>query len=146
MGLTGFAHMTDQFRAFCCESLRAHPNIHVLIYRTYALQTSVLSLDQHCAQQVHSMLTRFAADEFQIFYFVVPNRGEVARRGEARGTSQVKPPQSPPAEGLFELSVDAHPPKAYLTPQPLAYRFDLQERLPSGEPVFRYIPPYLPVA
>jgi hypothetical protein len=30
--------------------------------------------------------------------------------------------------------------------QPLAYRFDLQERLPSGEPVFRYIPPYLPVA
>ena len=144
VGLTGMAHMTDQFRAFCRDNLRAHPNIHALIYRNYAMQTSVLSLNERCAQIVHSMLTRFSPDEFQLFYFVVSNRIEGGRRDKVRGGTAGSAFPSD-ASGLFELPVDSHPPKKYLTPQRWAYRYEIQERLPSGEPVFSYVPPEEPV-
>jgi hypothetical protein len=141
VAVTGMARLSPEFRTFCANELLAAENVDAIIYRTFACETTVLSLNQAVANQVHSRIAPLASDEFQPFYFVTFNRPQQHRRKVARTKRRPSPVHS--AADLIEVPVQSLEPRKFFVEPPLPYRYELDGRLKTGEPKFRYIPPYL---
>ena len=142
VGVTGIAPVDDSFRRACAAELAAYPNVQVLVYRTLACETTVFSLAQDLAQVVHRLLAPQPADLFQPAYSIIHNREEKKRR-DARRAAMTSAPVADVSIHLSEIHVAALPSrKRYLMPR-LPYRYTLERRLKSGEPVFKFVTPYL---
>ncbi len=142
LAVTGIAEVTDPFRSFCSEELRHAGNIDVLVYQRFVGQISVFSLCAKAAAEVAERIPAQPAQPFQEFYFFVTNRQQAALRS-ARRRGVGSTPEKTEVANLTELTISSLPPRRYLQEPPLPYRYELSRRLPSGEPIFEYVPPYL---
>jgi hypothetical protein len=142
--IAGIAAVDDGFRGLCHSELQQYKNVEVIVYRDMAGQATIFSNSQVLARQVHDKIKPWPADEFRGFAAVVTNRPEQARRQKAR--NHCKTPVTPPSvpNELVEVTVECLPShKVYLMPpMPCAYRFNLQQRLETGEPIFEWVPPF----
>jgi hypothetical protein len=145
VAIAGIASVDDGFRRLCREELREYPNVQAIIFRDAVGQVTVFSTSVSVAQQIHALIEPWPADEFRGFATVVSNRPEKARRTASRRTRGVGTTPSPPVD-LSEILVGCLPPRKthFLPPNDYPYRFALETRLITGEPVFRWIPPFLP--
>ena len=143
--IAGIASVDDGFRRLCRKELGEFPNVQVIVYRDAVGQVTVFSLSASVARQIHGLIEPWSADEFRGLATVVSNRPEKARRAALRRTRGVCAVTSAPAD-LSEILVECLPPRKIhtLPPDDYPYRFDLETRLGTGEPVFRWIPPFLP--
>lgn len=142
VGLTGIAPIDDSFRRICAAELVAYPNVQVLIYRTLAGETTVLSLAQDLTQLIDKLIVLQQADLFQPAYSIWHDRKEKQRRDDARG-AEARDSTAEITANLSEVRVASLPPrKRYLLPQ-LPYHATLERRLDSGEPIFTSVVPYL---
>jgi len=140
--VTGIAPIDDSFRRICAAEFAAYPNVQVLVYRTLAGETTVLSLAQGLTQLVDSLIVPQPADLFQPVYSIWHDRKEKQRRDDARG-AEARDSVAEITADLPEIRVASLPPrKRYLIP-PMPYRAALERRLDSGEPVFKAITPYV---
>ena len=140
----GIAPVDDGFRAFCHSELQEYKNVDVVVYRDIAGQAAVFSTCATFASEVHKHINPWRADEFRGFASVVSNRPEQARREQARDGKNPNVAAELPTD-LVEISVEClSPRKVYvLPPMPCAYRFNLEQRLETGEPIFQWVPPFL---
>lgn len=142
LAVTGIASVSDEFRGFCRDELSAATNIGALVYRSFAGETSVFSLDGIIAGLIAQKIPSQEAQPFQPFYFVMPDRKQAARRQEQRRTNNRSKAGPRPAD-LVEIAIPSLPPRKVFSVPPLPYRCNLAQRRPSGEPVFEHVPPYL---
>lgn len=144
--ITGIAPVNDGLRQLCHSELQDHPHVPVIVYADIVGQMTVFSLSNELAEQVHRKLERLPADEFGGFATITSYRPENARRLAARQTQPATAGDPSRPSGLVELVVKSLPPRRLFTlpPPQYPYRFALDKRLPSGEPVFVWVPPFLP--
>lgn len=141
--VTGIARVDDDFRRVCANELRTYPNVQVLVYRTLVGETTVFSMTENMAKLVHGLVAPQPADAFQPAYSIFYNRKEKKRRDDARAAGPItrRTDMSVPLSEMPVASLS--PQKRYLEP-PIPYRYTLERRLDSGEPVFKSVAPYLP--
>jgi len=140
VAVTGDAGVTDQFRRFCRDELAAAENVGAIVYRTFAGETTVFSLNSATAQLVADRIPPQEAQPFQPFYLVFPNRVETAKRLKYR-QDPIDPLANP--VDLIEIAVPSLPARRIFQAPPLPYRRNLTKRLATGEPVFEHVPPYV---
>ena len=140
VAVTGIAGITDRFRKFCRDELARAENVGALVYRTFAGETTIFSLNPTTAQLVADKISSQEAQPFQPFYLVFPNRAEAAKRFERR--QEATNPFASPAD-LIEIPVASLPARRVFQPPPLPYRCNLAQRLATGEPIFEHVPPYV---
>ena len=142
VAVTGIASVTDEFRGFCRDELSTARNVRVLVYRSFAGEAIIFSLNGEVAHLIAQKIPSQEAQPFQPFYFVMPDRKQAVLRQEQRPTSSGSEAERGAAD-LVEIAVPSLPPRKMLLAPPLAYRCNLRRRLPSGEPVFEHVPPYV---
>jgi hypothetical protein len=142
LAVTGIAPLTDEFRSFCCEELTRASNIGALVYRRFVGETSVFSLDAAVAVSISQKIPLQEAQPFQPFYSMFTHRAEAARRQKRRQTSK-RTKSAASCTNLTEVAVPSLAPRKIFQQPPLPYHCNLAKRLPSGEPVFQHVPPYL---
>ncbi len=143
LAVTAVAPVSDAFRDFCRDELERARNIDALVYRRFVGETAVFALDAQVSSTIAQRIPPQPAQPFQPFYFMFTNRAEAARRQSQRqseshtvsAVSEVK---------LHEIEIPSLPPRQVFQEPPLPYRCELRQRLPSGEPMFAHVPPYLP--
>ncbi len=144
VAITGIAAIDDPFRRLCYSELRAYPNVEVIIYSDIVGQAAAFSLSKPKAQAVISSVEPWRADQFGGFSTVTTFRPETARRSASRkNRKNIYNAGSPP--DLVEIQVEHLSPRKihFLPPPEYPYRFQLKERLSTGEPIFEWIPPFL---
>ncbi len=142
--VTGITPVDDNLRRLCFSELRDQPSVEVIAYADIAGQITVFSLLPEAGQQVYERLERWPADEFGGFAAVASNRPENERRRTER-KKQATTMSTGTTHGLVEFKVESRPPRKFLVPPPpqYPYRYELEKRLPTGEPIFRWVPPFL---
>jgi hypothetical protein len=113
----------------------------VMIYSDIVGQATVCSLSAEKAREVVQRIAPWPADQFGGFSTVMTFRPETARRVAAR----THPRAVGRASDLVEIRIECLAARKLrpLPPAAYPYRFELKERLPSGEPIFEWIPPFL---
>jgi type I restriction enzyme M protein len=132
VAVTGMARLTDEFRAFCAHELLTAENVDAIVYRTFACETTALSLQSGAANEVHARIAPLASDEFQPFYFVTFNRPERERRRVARARRSKTATKTP--QDVIEIPVQSLEPRKIFIEPPLPYRYEFDGRFESGEP------------
>jgi hypothetical protein len=145
LAVTGIAPVSDPFRQFCRHELERARNIDALVYRRFVGETTVFSLDAQVCSAIAQRIPPQPAQPFQPFYFMFTHRAEAARRDSHRQRTSPAAPRNSVAR-LNEAEIPSLPPRRIFYEPPLPYRCELRQRLPSGEPVFEHVPPYLPPA
>lgn len=147
VAVTGISPIDDSFRRLCETELDDYPNIAVIMYGDVVGQTSVFSLSAVLASEVYKRIKPWAADEYGGFSTITSHRPETARRRTARGHKRPIDTAKSSSKKLVEMEIDYLPPRQTYTlpPAEYPYRFELEKRLEIGEPIFRWIPPFLPV-
>ncbi len=144
VAVTGIATADDGLRHLAWSDLSAYPRVQVIIYTDIVGQATVFSLSPTMARSVHDRIQPWPADRYRGFSSVVSFRPENARRANARNNHELcaRPFVSP---DLVELPVKCLAPKTiFLAPPPeYPYRFELMTRLETGEPIFKWIPPFI---
>jgi hypothetical protein len=146
VAVTGISAIDDSFRHLCQTELHDYPNIAVIMYGDVVGQTSVFSLSTVLASEVYKQIKPWAADEYRGFSTITSHRPEAARRKAARSHKRAIDVKLS-STNLVEMKVDYLAPRQIypLPPTEFPYRFELEKRLDTGEPIFRWIPPFLPV-
>lgn len=145
VAITGISPVDDSFRRLCQNELREYANIGVVIYGDVVGQASVFSLSQNLALQVYERIKPWPADAFGGYSTITTHRPETARRKAARGAGPSNISEKLPPLELVEIKVQHLPPKQTHFLPPMEYRFELERRLETGEPIFRWVPPYKPI-
>ena len=145
VAVTGISPIDDGFRRLCRNDLRAYPNIGVIIYGDIVGQASVFALSQTLASQVYKRIQPWAADAYGGFSTVTSHRPETARRKAARHVKPTSNRSETFSKELVELKLEHLPPKRIypLPPLDYPYRFELETRLETGEPIFRWVPTFV---
>jgi len=145
VAVTGISPIHDRFRRLCQDELREYPNIGVIMSGDGVGQTSVFSLSAVLASEVYKRIEPWAADEYRGFSTITSHRPETARRKVARGHKYAIDTAKSPLTKLVEMKMDYLAPRQIYTlpPAEYPYRFELEKRLNTGEPIFRWIPPFL---
>ncbi len=143
--ISGIWVVNDDFRRLCWSELTMFPNVAVIIYGSLAGEMTVFSLSVELADQIRKRIVPWPADEFGGFVPIAFHRGEAERRRAARA-AQTLPSHTPLPEGLVEVRISSLPPRRLLVrpPEKYPYRYTLVRRLATGEPIFEYVPPFLP--
>jgi hypothetical protein len=147
VAVTGISPIDDSFRRLCQNELHEYPNVGVILYGDVVGQTSVFSLSSALASQVYQRVEPWTADEFGGFSTVTSHRPETARRKAARESKPAVMPNETNSQELIEIEMDYLPPKRIhpLPPKEYPYRFELETRLETGEPIFRWVSRFLPI-
>lgn len=147
VAVTGISAIDESFRRLCRNDLHEYPNVGVILYGDVVGQASVFSLSSALASQVLERIEPWAADEFGGFSTITSHRPETARRKAARESKPVIIPSESNGGDLIEIKMDYLAPRRVhpLPPKEYPYRFELETRLDTGEPIFRWIPPFVPV-
>jgi hypothetical protein len=142
VAVTGISPIDESFRRLCQNELHEYRHIGVIMYRDIVGQSSVFSLSSVMASQVHERIEPWAADEFGGFSTITSHRPETARRKAARKPTSAATEAKP--SDLVEIKMDYLAPRRIypLPPKAYPYRFELETRLDTGEPIFRWIPPF----
>jgi len=142
--VTGIAPVGNELRMLVADDLTTYPNVQAIVYGDIVGQATVFSLSKEFAHQVHKRLQSWPADRFRGFSTVTTQRPENARRAKARARIPSRWIATTPST-LVEIGLEnLAPKKTYLAPpQDYPYRFELKERLSTGEPIFTWIPPFL---
>jgi hypothetical protein len=145
VAITGISSIDDSFRRLCQNDLHQSANVGVIIYGDIVGQVSVFSLSRTLASQVCKRIQPWAADAYGGFSTVTSHRPETARRRAARDSKPVKSAIESSPQELVELKLEYLPPRRIhpLPPVEYPYRFDLERRLETGEPIFRWVPPFV---
>jgi hypothetical protein len=142
VAITGISPIDDSFRRLCQNDLREYPNIGVVVYGDVVGQASVFSLSKTLASQVHKRIKPWAADAFGGFSTITSHRPETARRKTARAARPVSITKDFSSQELVEIEMKYSPPTQIHSLPPMEYRFELEARLETGEPIFRWVPPF----
>lgn len=145
VAVTGISPIDDNFRRLCQNELREYPNVGVIMYGDIVGQTSVFSLSRALASQVRKRIKSWAADEFGGFSMITSHRPESARRKSARDAKAATMTEESLSQEIVEMKMEYLPPRRIhaLPPLEYPYRFELERRLETGEPIFRWVPPFL---
>jgi hypothetical protein len=143
VAVSGLAPMTDSLAQLIGEELAKATRVQVIVYRDLVGQRHVTSLDRNLAVEVNRRLMPWATDKLgRYFCNVIWNRSQQSARSQAR-TRLPRPRRrtnyTPPH--ILEARC-IHTPTTLAIPS-IPYRSDLVGRLPSGEPLFECIVPYL---
>jgi hypothetical protein len=144
VGITGMARVDEKFRSMVACELSTSPCVDVLVFRNLANEIVVFSLSETKLRAVSDLIAPQPVVPYQPFGRVFVNRAERQRRREACATSPIltAPPGTLPP--LFEFPItNLASNRKYFIPK-LPYRFGISGRLPSGEPQFTVIAPFLP--
>jgi hypothetical protein len=143
VAVTGMSPVDDSLRRLCAEELHSYSNVHVVVYSTLPGETTVFSLSLQLAREVHKTIERRPADQFGGFTSLAHFRPELKRRQAARLGPRTSA-EAEPRPSLAELRVEPLPPRIlrYAPPDKYPYRFNMKKRLPTGEPIFEWIPPF----
>jgi hypothetical protein len=138
VGITAFENITNEIAHLIGQELEATPQVHGVIFRTFAQMTHVLSLDADIEGKVFNLLTTAAAKDFPTNYFVpchiqqrdqrVGQRAKAASGSSRRSKSRVFCRGNRPR-------IDS----PILIPETDAYRMKVT-RGADGEPRFQAIP------
>jgi len=144
VAITGIAPVNDQLRLLCWQELNDYPNVQVIMYSDVVGQVAIFSLSEDIAEQVRKRVALWRADEYGGYATVASYRPETARRSAARLVQPVSN-IDPVPKGLVEIPISHLPPRRLRVPPPAEYpyRFNLERRLASGEPIFEWVPPFL---
>lgn len=142
LAVTGVAPITNAFQEFCSAELQQAKNIAALVYRSFAGETALISKDHDVAAEISDKIPPQEAQPFQPFYFLCTHRAEAQRRQQHRAKATR---ESLLGANVTRIDIESLPPRKILFEPPLPYRMNLVKRLPTGEPVFEHVPPYLPL-
>ncbi len=142
VAITAFENITSDIVHLIGAELETYPQIHAVIFRTFAQMTHVLSLDVGIRDRVLGLLAAALVREYPTNYAIFFNNEQRERRLAERSKSGaglgIKPSSRVVCSGI-QPRMDA----PAIIPYPGAYRLNILSRGPDGEPVFEAVPRWL---
>lgn len=141
VGVTGMKGVDDNFRKLVAGELSRSRNVEAIIYRSYANEIAIFSLNECAAQALESLVAPQQALAFQPIYHVFSNivqkeQRRVQRAAHATHENMASVPV------LFERGVKMILPEKKILAPMRPHKIDVVGRLAGGEPQFKVISPF----
>lgn len=142
VAITAFENITNDIVHLIGAELESHPQIHAVVFRTFAQMTHVLSLDAGIGDRVLGLLATPSVREYPTNYAILFNIDQREKRLAERASSGASPGTRPNSRVLC-WGLKPHMDAPVIIPEPGAYRLKLLSRGPDGEPAFESVPKWL---
>jgi hypothetical protein len=138
VGITTFDDISEDFVHALVAELRAAPQIHAVVVRSFLQMTHIIALRADVAERLRDLLTTPDAASLPLHYPVIFH---IEQRGERR---RARPPlPASPEHPVTHLWIGPVNGQLIKLPEPSLYRMSIPDRGADGEPHFKMIPKYL---
>jgi hypothetical protein len=142
--ITGFAEpisgspaADSRFWALCEKKLTSTPGLDAVLYRSMLGPIYICSLYPEVVSQIGPLIRVPELIEYPPCYPIVFNR----QLRDQRTANEIPTPLPERGRVIFAILPDNKPSPVFRPQYP--YRFQIPERNKDGEPVFKYVPPFL---
>jgi hypothetical protein len=143
VGITTYDNLTEAILDQIGQELQTHPQVHGVIFRSFAQMTHVLSLDLGLRDRIFTLLAKPSARDYPTNYAVFTHIEQRDKRVVERAKNNNMPRKATSPVFCWPLQPQIDTPIIILGD---AYRMNIVSRGPGGEPRFQVVPKRIWVA